>query len=100
MNHRATIAAVGVLAAAGLAGCGTASRDVSVGGQVYHVKSTDQLSSTNGLAWLMNQYKIGRSTANCMVGKLSNDGVTNIGQTTDSKNASKNDAARVACIGQ
>jgi hypothetical protein len=100
LRYRATIAAVGALAVTGLAGCGTASRDVSVGGQVYHLKSTDQLTSTNGQAWLMSQYKIGQSTANCMAGKLSGVGVTNIGDTTDQKNADKNDTARIACVGQ
>jgi hypothetical protein len=98
LRRRAVVLAVGALAATGVAAC-TASKDISVGGQAYHIKSTDQLNSTNGQAWLMDQFKVDQATAQCMAGKLSDAGITNVDQTTQQKNAEKNTAAQQACAG-
>ena len=99
-RRRAAVLAVGALAATGVAACGTATKDVSVGGQSYHIKSTDDLHSTKGVAWLMNQFHVDQAGAKCMADQLAQNGVTTVDQTTQQKNASKNQTAQAACANQ
>jgi ribosomal protein S7 len=100
LRHRAAVLAVGALAAMGVAACGTATKDISVGGKTYHISSSDDLHSTNGLAWLMNQTNVDQAGAKCVADQLAQNGVTTVEQTGESKNGPKNDAARAACANQ